>query len=75
MVAVPDHHQQLAAATMSSADELFHNGQIRPVCLAAALLQPHPDPAMLLDFPPDATAEAQRIRHGAATKQEKAGAA
>uniref|UniRef100_A0A0A9G595 Uncharacterized protein n=1 Tax=Arundo donax TaxID=35708 RepID=A0A0A9G595_ARUDO len=25
---------------MSSADELFHNGQIHPVCLAAALLEP-----------------------------------
>ncbi|WVZ49801.1 hypothetical protein U9M48_001127 [Paspalum notatum var. saurae] len=35
-----------SAAAMSSADELFHNGQIRPVRLAAALLQPQPgDPA------------------------------
>ncbi|XP_066336174.1 uncharacterized protein [Miscanthus floridulus] len=48
-----------SAAAMSSADELFHNGQIRPVRLAAALLQPHPDPALLLDFP-DAAAEARR---------------
>ncbi|KAM0914465.1 hypothetical protein ACQ4PT_011474 [Festuca glaucescens] len=30
-----------SAAAMSSADELFHNGQIRPVRLSAMLLQPH----------------------------------
>ncbi|KAL6654627.1 hypothetical protein ACP70R_008092 [Stipagrostis hirtigluma subsp. patula] len=34
-----------SAAAMSSADELFHNGQIRPVRLAAALLQPQPPAA------------------------------
>uniref|UniRef100_A0A0D9XV86 Calmodulin-binding protein-like n=1 Tax=Leersia perrieri TaxID=77586 RepID=A0A0D9XV86_9ORYZ len=31
-----------SAAAMSSADELFHNGQIRPVRLSAMLLQPQP---------------------------------
>ncbi|CAD6255384.1 unnamed protein product [Miscanthus lutarioriparius] len=55
-----------SAAAMSSADELFHNGQIRPVRLAAALLQPHPDPAALLDFVPDTAAEAR----GAGAEQE-----
>uniref|UniRef100_A0ACD6AI77 Uncharacterized protein n=1 Tax=Avena sativa TaxID=4498 RepID=A0ACD6AI77_AVESA len=30
-----------SAAAMSSADELFHNGQIRPVRLSAMLLEPH----------------------------------
>ncbi|XP_037421266.1 zinc finger CCCH domain-containing protein 18-like [Triticum dicoccoides] len=30
-----------SAAAMSSADELFHNGQIRPVRLSSMLLQPH----------------------------------
>ncbi|XP_047084831.1 mucin-1-like [Lolium rigidum] len=39
-----------SAAAMSSADELFHNGQIRPVRLSAMLLQPHqPHQASLAD--------------------------
>ncbi|XP_062197469.1 uncharacterized protein LOC133900374 [Phragmites australis] len=45
-----------SAAAMSSADELFHNGQIRPVRLAAALLYPQPEPA-LLGATADATME------------------
>ncbi|KAG8090433.1 hypothetical protein GUJ93_ZPchr0011g28113 [Zizania palustris] len=40
-----------SAAAMSSADELFHNGQIRPVRLSAILLQPQPLPTLADDHP------------------------
>ncbi|XP_062182808.1 uncharacterized protein LOC133886912 [Phragmites australis] len=57
-----------SAAAMSSADELFHNGQIRPVRLAAALLQPQPDAALLLGD----TLAAQRTEEGDAGGPEGA---
>ncbi|KAL5204533.1 hypothetical protein ABZP36_009404 [Zizania latifolia] len=40
-----------SAAAMSSADELFHNGQIRPVRLSAILLQPQPLTTLADDHP------------------------
>ncbi|CAN6356482.1 unnamed protein product [Urochloa humidicola] len=42
-----------AAAAMSSADELFHNGQIRPMRLASFLLRPQALPPLSGDVPPD----------------------
>ncbi|KAG0530899.1 hypothetical protein BDA96_05G226800 [Sorghum bicolor] len=62
-----------SAAAMSSADELFHNGQIRPVRLAAALLQPHPDPAVLLDFPHDAAADTDAVREEVEVEADERG--
>ncbi|KAG0521199.1 hypothetical protein BDA96_08G140600 [Sorghum bicolor] len=41
-----------AAAAMSSADELFHNGQIRPMRLASFLLRPQALPPLDGDVPP-----------------------
>ncbi|KAG2621419.1 serine/arginine repetitive matrix protein 1-like [Panicum virgatum] len=40
-----------AAAAMSSADELFHNGQIRPMRLASFLLRPQALPPLNGDVP------------------------
>ncbi|WVZ90713.1 hypothetical protein U9M48_036992 [Paspalum notatum var. saurae] len=42
-----------AAAAMSSADELFHNGQIRPMRLASFLLRPQALPPFNGDAPAD----------------------
>ncbi|CAL5093110.1 unnamed protein product [Urochloa decumbens] len=42
-----------AAAAISSADELFHNGQIRPMRLASFLLRPEALPPLNGDVPPD----------------------
>ncbi|CAN6343276.1 unnamed protein product [Urochloa humidicola] len=42
-----------AAAAMSSADELFHNGQIRPMRLASFLLRPQVLPPLNGDVPAD----------------------
>ncbi|XP_066357407.1 uncharacterized protein [Miscanthus floridulus] len=41
-----------AAAAMSSADELFHNGQIRPMRLTSFLLRPQALPSLDGDVPP-----------------------
>ncbi|CAL4906070.1 unnamed protein product [Urochloa decumbens] len=42
-----------AVAAMSSADELFHNGQIRPMRLASFLLRPQALPPLTGDVPTD----------------------
>ncbi|CAL4898744.1 unnamed protein product [Urochloa decumbens] len=42
-----------AAAAMSSADELFHNGQIRPMRLASFLLRPQALPPLTGEVPTD----------------------
>uniref|UniRef100_A0ACD6A2Y3 Uncharacterized protein n=1 Tax=Avena sativa TaxID=4498 RepID=A0ACD6A2Y3_AVESA len=48
-----------SAAAMSSADELFHNGQIRPVRLSAMLLEPHqPHQSSFADGPSSPSSQA-----------------
>ncbi|CAN6329391.1 unnamed protein product [Urochloa humidicola] len=66
-----------AAAAMSSADELFHNGQIRPMRLASFLLHPQALPPLNGDVPADLPAalvppeEEAEARAAAATADER----
>uniref|UniRef100_J3NA53 Uncharacterized protein n=1 Tax=Oryza brachyantha TaxID=4533 RepID=J3NA53_ORYBR len=63
-----------SAAAMSSADELFHNGQIRPVRLSAMLLQPQPLPPLVdgeLDASQQAVVEDDVATKGGAETDER----
>ncbi|KAJ1265808.1 hypothetical protein BS78_08G102200 [Paspalum vaginatum] len=60
-----------AAAAMSTADELFHNGQIRPMRLASFLLRPQALPPLNGDAPADLPAPVSEVQAEAPAADER----